>query len=234
MPAPEIKATTQEHLDIEDVRDNLVILRSGEVAAIISTTAVNFALLSEIEQDALIAAFSMLLNSITFPMQIVIRSERVDISNYLNKVSQTERGLTDPLLKAQATAYKKFIQEVIRVNNVLDKKFYVVVPSGGEKYQELGSSPFDWLTRLFGVQSKRVKVNVDQAIKRARPDLGPKIDHLVSEFTRLGIKSRRLTTQEIVELYFDFYNPSSARSQRLRTDVDDYRTGIVEPAMAEE
>ncbi len=234
MTVPEIKATTQEHLDIENVRDDLVILKSGEVAAVISTTAVNFALLSEIEQDALIAAFSMLLNSITFPMQIVIQSKRVDISSYLAKVVQTEQALTDPLLKRQAQSYRKFIQETIKVNNVLDKKFFVIVPSGGSKYQELGSSPFDWVGRLFGVHTKRIKVNVEQALERARPELLPKVEHLIGEFNRLGIKARQLNTQEIVELYFEFYNPGTSQNQRIRTNIDDYKTALVEPAILEE
>lgn len=234
MPVPEIKATTQDHLDIEDIRDNLVILKSGEVTALVSTTAVNFGLLSEIEQDALIAAFSMLLNSISYPIQIVIRSKRVDISNYLAIIAKTEQGLTDPLLKKQAQAYRKFVQEIIKVNNVLDKKFYVAIPSGGAKYQELGSSPFDWVSRLFGAHKKRVAVNTDQALKRALPELGPKIEHIIGEFNRLGVKARQLTTQEIVELYFEIYNPSSSQAQRIRTDISDYKTAIVEPAILEE
>ena len=73
-------ATTQEHLDVEEIKDNLVILKSGSVAAVLQTTAVNFDLLSEIEQDAIIAAFSMLLNSLTFPVQVVVRSKRLDIT----------------------------------------------------------------------------------------------------------------------------------------------------------
>src|SRR3989344_249529 len=234
MTIPEIKSTTQEHLDMEDIKDDLVVLKSGDVAAVITTTAVNFALLSEIEQDALIAAFSMLLNSITFPMQVVIRSKRVDISNYLTKVVQTERSLTDPLLKQQAQSYRKYIQEIIKVNDVLDKKFYVVVPSGSAKYQELGSSPFDWIGRLLGMHTKRVKVNVEQALLRAKPDLLPKVEHLIGEFNRLGIKARQLNTQAIVELYFDFYNPATAQSQRVRTSIGDYKTALVEPAILEE
>lgn len=234
MAVQKIKATTQEHLDIEDIKNNLVILKNGGVTALISTTAVNFALLSEIEQDALIAAFSMLLNSLSYPIQIVIRSKRVDISGYLNKVVKMEQALTDPLLKTQAQAYRKFIQETIKVNNVLDKKFYVAIPSGKEAFKELGSSPFDWVGRLFGVHTKRIKVNVDQAMKRALPDLLPKIDHIIGEFNRLGIKARQLTTQEIVELYFEIYNPSTAQSQRIRTDINDYKTAIVEPAILEE
>lgn len=234
MPAPEIKATTQNHLDIEDVRDDLVVLKNGEVAAILTTTAVNFALLSEREQDALISAFSMLLNSITYPIQIVIRSKRIDISKYLERVVKTERGLEDPLLKKQAQAYRKFVQEIVQTNEVLDKNFYVVIPAGTTKQKERGSSPFDWIGKLTGNHTKRVNVNVDLALKQAKPNLLPKVDHIVGEFRRLGIKARQMKTQEIVELYFEMYNPETSQTQKLRTNVDDYKTGIVEPAILEE
>ena len=108
------------------------------------------------------------------------------------------------------------------------------MPSGSAKYQELGSSPFDWIGRLLGMHTKRVKVNVEQALLRAKPDLLPKVEHLIGEFNRLGIKARQLNTQEIVELYFDFYNPATAQSQRVRTSIGDYKTALVEPAILEE
>lgn len=235
MAVPEIKATTQEHLDIENIQEDLVVLKNGGVAAVLSTTAVNFALLSEMEQDALISAFSMLLNSISYPIQIVIRSKRVDISKYLTKVVLVERGLSDPLLKKQAQSYRKYIQELIKVNEVLDKRFYVVIPSlTSDKYQELGTTPFDWVGRLFGIHTKRVAVDSVQAISRAKPDLFPKVEHVIGEFNRLGVKARQLNTQELVELYFEIYNPDSAQSQKIKTGIEDYRTAIVEPAIYEE
>lgn len=231
MPNPEIKTTTQNHLDIEDIRDGMVILKNGEVAAILTTTAVNFALLSEREQDALISAFSMLLNSITYPIQVVIRSKRIDISNYLKRVIKTEKGLEDPLLKKQAQSYRKFVQNIVKTNEVLAKNFYIVIPAGTAKQKVRGSTPFDWLEKLTGKHTKRINVNVDQVLNKAKPNLLPKVDHITGEFRRLGIKARQLKTQEIVELYFEMYNPETSQTQKLRTDINDYKTGIVEPAI---
>jgi len=226
--------TTQDHLDIQDIRDNFVILKNGTVCAVIQTTAVNFDLLSEIEQDAIIAAFSMLLNSITFPIQIVIRSRKLDITKYVEKVRKVENKLTDPLLKHQAEAYRKFVQEVIKVNEVLDKKFYVVVPSGVSRVGTEGGGAFDWIMRLMGAHNKRVDVNVEYALQAGKVELSPKVDHVLKEFNRIGIKTKQLTTQELVELYFDIYNPSSIHGQRIRTNIDDYKTAIVNPAIIEE
>lgn len=227
-------ATTQDHLDILEIRDNLVILKNGVSCAVLQTTAVNFDLLSEIEQDAIIAAFSMLLNSITFPVQVVLRSKKLDISKYIEKVQRMESKITDPLMKHQAEAYRKFVQEVIKQNDVLDKKFYVVIMSGGSIDAEPNSGAFDWLTRLVGTHNKRVNVNIDKALSMASIQLMPKVEHVIKEFNRIGVRSRQLTTQEIVELYFDIYNPSSVHGQRIRTNVEDYKTAVVNPAIIEE
>ncbi|MEZ6255449.1 MAG: hypothetical protein R3B92_01585 [Patescibacteria group bacterium] len=228
-----IQATTQDHLDIEEIKDNLVVLKNGGACAVLQTTAVNFDLLSELEQDSIIAALSMLLNSIGFPVQVVVRSKRLDISNYLEKVYRVEQQIRDPLLRVQAEAYRKFVQETIKQNDVLDKKFYVVIPSGGTIDILPGSNPFDWLNRLFGTHTKRTNVDVTKVLIQAKRDLGPKIDHIVKEFGRLGVKSRQLSTQELVELYFDIYNPTAIHGQRIRTNVEDYKTAIVNPAIIE-
>lgn len=229
-----IKDTTQEHLDIEDIRNDYVFLKTGGVVAVIQTAAVNFELLSEIEQDAMIASFAMLLNSLTFPIQVVVRSKKLDISKYIDLVYKVEQQQKDPLLKFQCQSYRKFVQEIIQTNEVLDKKFYVAIPSAPTTVKELGASPLDPIWRLFGMHKRKSSVNLEQAQKRADAELPPKIDHVIKEFNRIGVKSKRLNTQELVELFFDIYNPSSVHGQRIRTAVSDYQTAIVQPAILEE
>lgn len=234
MAAQEIVSTTQDHLDIFDIKDNFTVLKNGYVCAVVQTTAVNFDLLSEIEQDAIIAAFSMLLNSITFPVQVVIRSRKLDISKYVEKVRKVESKINDPLLKHQAESYRKFVQEVIKVNEVLDKKFYVVISTNKIILTQKGGGAFEWLAKLAGSQNKRVDINLEKVLQDGKIELGPKIDHIIREFGRIGIKCKQLTTQELVELYFDIYNPSNVHGQRIRTNVEDYKTAIVNPAIIEE
>jgi hypothetical protein len=233
MPA-QVVATTQEHLDIYEIKDDFVVLKNGAVSAVLATNAVNFDLLSEIEQDAIIAAFSMLLNSITFPIQVVLRSKKLDITKYIEKIQRVESRISDPLLKYQAESYRKFVQEVIKTNDVLDKRFYVAIPTGNGSNKQAGSTPFDWMWKLTGGQNKRISFDVDRVLKDGKVELMPKIDHLVKEFGRLGVRAKQLTTQELVELYFDIYNPSTVHGQRIRTNVEDYKTAIVNPAILEE
>jgi len=231
-----IQATTQSHLDIEEIKNNFVVLKNGSVTAVLKTTAVNFDLLSEIEQDAIIAAFSMFLNSLTFPVQVVIRSKRLDITKYLEKVRRIETKIEDPLLRYQAESYRKFVSDIIKRNEVLSKTFYVSVNSAGfgAGAAPAGSSPFDWLPRLLGSHSKRMTVNVDRVLQASQVQLSPRIEHLVKEFNRIGVKATQLDSQELVELFFDIYNPSSVHGQRIRTSVEDYKAAVVSPAILEE
>ena len=230
----QITNTTQEHLDIHEIKDDLVILKNGSVCAVVKTTAVNFDLLSEIEQDAIIAAFSMLLNSITFQIQIVIRSKKLDITKYIEKVRLVESKISDPLLKHQAESYRKFVQDVIKTNDVLAKEFYVVVPNNNYNPAQPGSGPFDWFAKLLGVQNKRSTFNQEQLLKDSIVEIEPKLDHVIREFNRIGIKTKRLETQDLVELYFDIYNPTDQHGQRIRTNISDYKTAIVNPAIIQE
>ncbi|OGC50948.1 hypothetical protein A2716_02845 [candidate division WWE3 bacterium RIFCSPHIGHO2_01_FULL_40_23] len=231
-----VNYSTQDHLDIETITDDLVVLKNGGVTLVLKTTAVNFDLLSEIEQDAIIAAFSALLNSLSFPIQVILRSKRLDITNYIEKVKAVESKIKDPLLRIQAQSYRKFVQDLIQRNEVLDKSFYVAIPSGGtvDVPRQQGGGPFDFISLLTGSRNKRMTVNVPHVIKNATAELYPKRDNIVKEFARIGIKTRQLNTQELVELFFDIYNPSSVHEQRIKARVDDFKVAIVEPAILEE
>src|SRR5581483_2740349 len=126
MAANKPTASTQQHLDIEDIRDNLVILKNGNAVAILQTTAVNFDLLSEREQDSMIIAYAALLNSLTYPIQVLVRSKRMDISNYLRLLEEARNSTPNPALENQIVLYEKFIRDLVSRNEVLDKRFYIV------------------------------------------------------------------------------------------------------------
>ncbi len=230
-----VTQSTQDHLEIETITKDLVVLKTGACVLVLKTNAVNFDLLSEPEQDAIIAAYSSLLNSLTYPIQVVVRSKKLDISSYIDKVQTIENKIRDPLLRVQAEAYRKFVQELIKKNEVLDKSFYVAIPSGtGMIMSAPNGGPFDFIKTFSGNKVKRVKVDVPNAVKNAEVELYPKRDSIVRDFARLNIKSKQLTTQELVELFFDVYNPISLHDQRIRTGIEDYGVPLVEPAIIEE
>lgn len=179
-----IKTSTQSFTEIKDIKEDVVLLGNGHACLIIELNAVNFSLLSPAEQDSKIAAFSALLNSLSFPLQIVIRSKKLDISNYLRLLEQQAQKATDESLSLQIRKYRDFVGELVRVNIILDKKFYVVINySFLEKIGALG--------------------NFEEA---AKASLHTKAASLNSQLARLNLRAKTLQKEELVRLYYDFYN----------------------------
>lgn len=217
-------ASTQDHLDILDIRDNVILLKNGNAAGVLQTNAVNFDLLSESEQDALIFAYASLLNSLTFPIQIIIRSKRMDISSYLERLDQAREAQTNSRLQQQIVRYAEFVKDLIAKNNVLDKRFYIVVPFAELKIGSVNPSQV-----LFG--KKRVSFDKWAVLEKAKTALAPKEDQIIRQISRLGIKAKVLSTQELVELFYDIYNPNTSSEQKVSINVQEYTSPVVQPAI---
>lgn len=217
-----IKSSTQAFLEIEDIKDGIIILKDGSSVLVITTTAINFGLLSEREQDTAIYAYGALLNSLTFSVQILIRSKRKDITAYLNLLAEQEKKVSRKLVKEQIQKYRAFVANTVQVNNVLEKSFYLIIPMS---FLELG------LTQTMGSKLKKSKglpYPKEYILDKAKTNLHPKRDHLFRLLNRLGLRSRQLDTQELVKLFFEIYNPDS-HGQILSTPAD-YQTPMVKPA----
>ncbi len=214
------KASTQEHLDIDDITDDLVILKTGWVALVMNTTAVNFDLLSEAEQDATIYAYGAFLNSLSFPVETLIRNKKADITAYFNSLEEAEAAQPNPDLKRQIQKYEDFLQSIVQQKTVLDKQFYLIVNysplEGGVKGAFKGNTAGNSKVRL---------------IEAAKTALAPKRDHVIKQTARLGLATRQMTTQELIELFYDIYNPAPTGTQRVILDSASYTTPIVEPAI---
>lgn len=194
-----VAASTQDHLELKEVLDDLVITKTGTIALVIQTTSVNFDLLSEFEQDNKIFAFAGMLNSLNFHIQIMIRTKRIDISSYVNYLkAQQQKQMSDGLRK-QLGVYTEFIQNLIVQNDVLDKKFYIVIPF----------NPAVSLSAM-GVPGKSKKpelLNYDRVLEQGKIFLYPKRDHILKQLGRMGLIGHQVTTPELIELFYDIYNP---------------------------
>jgi conjugal transfer ATP-binding protein TraC len=195
-----IKSATQEHLDIDDIVNDIVILKDGSACIVLETSALNFGLMSEKEQDATIYAYAQLLNSLTFSIQIVISSKQKDVSDYLKLLDEQLTKTANPLIKTQLDRYREFVRVVVRQGNVLDKKFYIAIPFSS---LELGIAP-----TLSSLSKKRKTLPIPKKdlIVKASMNLAPKRDHLVRLLSRIGLRARQLTTSELLQIYFDSYN----------------------------
>lgn len=189
--------TTQNHLPIADIQEGIVILKGGGGALILQVSAVNFGLLSGREQMAIIDAFAQMLNSLSFSIQIVIDSERLDISSYLELLNKAQKSQTNQLLSQMMSHYRQFIQSTIKENEVLDKKFYIVVPL--------------FKLELGLIASKQA---LEQKIKTV---LLPRRDQILRQLSRIGLKATQLDNQKLLQVFFNIYNYSTKPSPALPT-----------------
>lgn len=203
-----IRGSTQDHLEITDIRDNLVILKDGSAVAIVQVSAVNFGLLSEREQDAIIYAYAGFLNSLNFAVQIVIRSKQKDISSYVALLDEEKKKQTNPLLAGQIQGYRDFILQTVKENNVIDKKFYIIIPFSA---LELGVTTTTG--GMFKKNKKTLPLPVEKVVEKAQIALGPKRDHVLRQLGRLGLRAKQLTTPELIELFYEIYNQSKDTRQ---------------------
>ncbi len=214
----------QDHLDIEDIQEDIVLLKDGGACLVLATTAINFGLLSEKEQDATIYAYASLLNSLTFAIQIVIRSARKDISSYIKLLEEQEKRLKKKEHLEQIKKYKTFVEETVKQNEVLDKKFYLVIPMTA---LELGVTKA--ATSVFK-RKKSLPFPKDYILERAKTNLYPKRDHLIRLVSRLGLRTRQLTSQELIQLFFSIYN-AEIKGQKMAS-ASEYKAPLIEPAVA--
>lgn len=218
--------TTQQFLDIYDITNDFIIMKDGTCSVVITVDAMNFSLLAEEEQDAVMYAYAGLLNSLNYPIQVVVRSTTKDVTGYLKLLEEQEQQTGNEIQQKRIRQYRQFVGELIKERNVLDKKFYVTVSAPA---LELG---------LSGIQSaipgKQVfdaaSVEKSVLLEKARNNLEPKRDHLLAQFARIGLFARQLTTQEIIQLFYISYNPEAAEGQII-TDSSSYSSPLVQAQM---
>ena len=204
-PTSPIKSSTQSFTEIEEIKDDILLLKDFSASVVISVGAVNFWLLSAEEQSSIIYAYSSLLNSLSFPIQILILSKKMDISSYLEYLESVKNASKDDLMKTRLGSYKEFIKSIIKKNSVLEKKFYFVVPF----------SPLE-----IGVSGMGSGLKKEYVIARAKTSLYPKRDHLLRLLAKIGLRATVLQKQELTELFYNLYNPSA--TGRMLAPIDSY------------
>lgn len=214
-----IKGSTQEHLPIEDVVNGIVMLKDGSCAMVMQLSSVNFDLLSEREQSALVFAYGGILNSLNFPVQIIIHSNTKDVSNYVEKMKVAEAEQMNPLLKQRIASYRRFIEETVKRNDVLSKSFYIAIPFSA---LELGIKTVQKQTMgsiIPSITKKEEKLpfSKEYILEKAKASLEPKRDHLLRLFSRLGLDVKPLETKELIQLFYRMYNEDTSVNQKVQT-----------------
>jgi hypothetical protein len=214
--------STQQHLDIEDIRNDLVVLKNGTVSVVIETTSVNFDLLDSQEQSASIGTFAALLNSLNFPIQIVINTQQTDTSKYLGVLDEYKQKVSNSPLGEQVQIYQDFIRNLTTNTQILNKRFFAIIPTMTTLPTAAKSNP---LKSLFGKQERII--NLDELVGKAEVELSPKRDHLIKQFANMGLSARQLKNDELIKLYYSVYEPDKMGLEVMNIRGDNVTGAVV-------
>ncbi len=194
----------QQKVYIEDIKDGVVALKGGNLRAILLTSSTNFALKSVDEQDALILKYQAFLNSLDFPIQILVISRQLDISDYLAALEQKRKEQPNELLRIHISEYVDFIKNLVEVSNIMSQSFFVVVPLSTLEKKEGGGAA--GLINKIGIFGKKPPAEEQKSAEDLKAQLWQRVEYVVSGLTGLGLKAAPLNTQEITELFYHLYN----------------------------
>ncbi len=235
-PAPGQLATsqsnpnsTQNTLQIAEVRDGIVIMNDGSFRSVIMVKSINFDLMSLQEQEGVESGYQAFLNSLYFPVQIFVRSQKVDLAPYIQKLDKIRTEHDNMLLAMLMEDYIAFMSDLSSQTNIMDKKFYVVIPyfpvttiqnaiTGSKNF-------FTGLAGLFSKKQEHVVIN-EAELEKAKTELRNRVQAVLAGLLQCGVQGLPLDTQELIELYYDTYNPDTATRQQLK-NFDDLSAPVV-------
>ncbi len=216
--APSNPNSTQNTLQIAAIRDGVVIMTDGSFRSVVMAKSINFDLMSINEQEAVEYAYQSFLNSLYFDIQILIRSRKIDMRPYLEKLGKIRTEMSNMLLGMLMEDYIYFIDDLVQQTNIMNKEFYIVIPyfpqitSGGAAQAGKGL-----VSGLFGGGRSQGTIKIDEAsLEKAKTELINRVQSVVSGLIQLGVQAIPLDTQELIELYYNAYNPDTATRQTLK------------------
>jgi len=215
-PAPKNPNSTQNSLLLSEVRDNMVIMADGSFRAVVACQSINFDLMSSREREGVEFSYQNFLNSLNYPIQILIKSDRVDIGPYLDRLTDLRRSQDNMLLGVLMDDYINFIDSLAQEANIMDKKFFITVPyyQDGNVNNVIEQSK-GLFSSLFSKQ-KNVITKIDTATyEKAKTEIKNRVDNVTSGLFQVGVQAVQLNTKELGELYYNAYNPDTAVRQPL-------------------
>jgi len=208
--------TTQSSLLISEMRDGMVIMGDGSFRAIVACKSINFDLMSSREREGVEFSYQNFLNALYFPIQIFIRSQRVDIGPYLDRLASIRRSQDNMLLNVLMDDYINFIDVLSQEANIMDKSFFIAIPyyPTGDLTNVVEQSK-GIFSKLFAKEKTTVAKIDSVAYEKAKDEIKNRVDAVISGLYQIGVKSVQLNTKELGELYYNMYNPDTAVREPL-------------------
>lgn len=221
--------STQNMLEIAEIRDGLVIMNDGSYRSVLMVKSINFDLMSPQEQEAVEYSYQGFLNSLYFPIQICIKTQRVDMQPYIQKLDKIRSEHDNMLLAVLMDDYISYIEALSQQTNIMDKRFYIVIPFFNvideSKSMAQSKNFITGLVEMFNNKERHVIIN-EARLEEAKTELRNRVQAVLGGLSQSGIQGLPLDTQELIELYYDTYNPDTATRQRLG-DINELTADVI-------
>jgi hypothetical protein len=215
--------STQNMLQIAEIRDGIVIMNDGSYRSVIMVKSINFDLMSPQEQEGVEYSYQSFLNSLYFPVQIFVRSQKVDIGPYIEKLDKIRAEHDNMLLALLMEDYISYMENLAQQTNIMDKKFYIVIPYFPHetpiKATTQSKNFVSGLAALFNTKESHVVIN-EEDLEKAKSELRNRVQSVLGGLMQAQIQGLPLDTQELIELFYDSYNPDTATRQQLKNFND--------------
>ncbi len=215
--------STQRYLQFAEVHDDILVLKNGGIRAVLAVDSVNFNLKSTAEQEALISSYQGFLNALNFPVQISIRSRKLDIDSYISDLKQRQGQHTNDLLREQMGGYIEFVQRLVEYSDIMEKKFFVIVPLDPPRAEKKGV----WDSFLSYIQPEDTVASImtrKREFRALKKTLDARINTVKTALENCGLGVNQLKTEEIIQIFYQAYNPELARTQKI-SDADKMSLG---------
>ena len=217
---PKETSSSQSLISLQQIKKGVIILKSGSLRSVLEVSGINFDLKSEEEQSSVLMSWRNLINNLDFPLQVVAHSRRVNIGSYLNFLQEKIGQETNNLLKLQGEDYYTFIKGLVTGNNIMKKKFYVIVPYDPImiKTKTILSQIAEAYKTLLNLRHQAFSAIIplsDESFNQHYQQLMIRQNNIITNLTRMGLQSHPLTTKELIELFFNSYNPEAFERESI-------------------
>ena len=202
---------SQRFLDISEIKEDIVVMKDGTLRAVLLVSSINFALKSVDEQNAIVQAYMQFLNSLDFPIQIVIQSRKMNIDEYLRKLGDSEKTQKNDLLRRQIADYRDYVKQLVELAEIMQKKFFVVVPLDPSTDKNKG-----FFGRMSEILTPSVAVHLnEERFRKNKESLMLRVNTIIGGLQSMSLNSVMLDTQSLIELFYTVYNPDLFESERM-------------------
>ena len=211
--------STQIFLKISEIRENTLVLKNGGIRSILKVSSINFNLKSEEEQNAIIYSYQNFLNTLEFPIQIVVRSKKLDVDDYLDTIKEKGEQQKNKLLQEQTYEYIEYISKLVEYADIMEKEFYVIIP-----YNPYRSEKLNIFQKFFqNIHPKDTYNEIKRKHKefeQLKKKLKQRVNSVKIGLENAGLKTEELTTNQLIELFYNIYNPIISRFQKSKNIIN--------------